>query len=145
MLFEVRNEWLYYDTEIEARVCLKVSSFLSRAFAPRRRTLRVVWVGRSAARGRPIIVEWERDARHSAGLSLVRRSSRGIKLLVPVDRAQSNASAPSRRSAATRGVRRVYLYCARADAVSARLAAIAQVAASQVTCGGCGKALALEI
>ncbi|GBP86268.1 hypothetical protein EVAR_57390_1 [Eumeta japonica] len=24
------------------------------------------------ARGRPIIVEWERDARHSAGLSLVR-------------------------------------------------------------------------
>ncbi|GBP38482.1 hypothetical protein EVAR_23689_1 [Eumeta japonica] len=27
----------------------------------------------SAARGRPIIVEWERDARHSAGLSLVRR------------------------------------------------------------------------
>ncbi|GBP83381.1 hypothetical protein EVAR_91054_1 [Eumeta japonica] len=26
-----------------------------------------------AARGRPIIVEWERDARHSAGLSLVRR------------------------------------------------------------------------
>ncbi|GBP52765.1 hypothetical protein EVAR_27708_1 [Eumeta japonica] len=25
------------------------------------------------ARGRPIIVEWERDARHSAGLSLVRR------------------------------------------------------------------------
>ncbi|GBP55053.1 GTP cyclohydrolase 1 [Eumeta japonica] len=25
-----------------------------------------------AARGRPIIVEWERDARHSAGLSLVR-------------------------------------------------------------------------
>ncbi|GBP86328.1 hypothetical protein EVAR_52724_1 [Eumeta japonica] len=26
----------------------------------------------SAARGRPIIVEWERDARHSAGLSLVR-------------------------------------------------------------------------
>ncbi|GBP68065.1 hypothetical protein EVAR_45350_1 [Eumeta japonica] len=30
------------------------------------------------ARGRPIIVEWERDARHSAGLSLVRlyRSSR---------------------------------------------------------------------
>ncbi|GBP64488.1 Trissin receptor [Eumeta japonica] len=30
---------------------------------------------RSAARGRPIIVEWERDARHSAGLSLVRRLS----------------------------------------------------------------------
>ncbi|GBP80644.1 hypothetical protein EVAR_58902_1 [Eumeta japonica] len=29
----------------------------------------------SAARGRPIIVEWERDARHSAGLSLVRYSS----------------------------------------------------------------------
>ncbi|GBP59256.1 hypothetical protein EVAR_97758_1 [Eumeta japonica] len=26
------------------------------------------------ARGRPIIVEWERDARHSAGLSLVRTS-----------------------------------------------------------------------
>ncbi|GBP79064.1 hypothetical protein EVAR_58732_1 [Eumeta japonica] len=26
------------------------------------------------ARGRPIIVEWERDARHSAGLSLVRSS-----------------------------------------------------------------------
>ncbi|GBP62065.1 hypothetical protein EVAR_53843_1 [Eumeta japonica] len=26
----------------------------------------------TAARGRPIIVEWERDARHSAGLSLVR-------------------------------------------------------------------------
>ncbi|GBP52347.1 hypothetical protein EVAR_38494_1 [Eumeta japonica] len=26
----------------------------------------------SCARGRPIIVEWERDARHSAGLSLVR-------------------------------------------------------------------------
>ncbi|GBP98409.1 hypothetical protein EVAR_65298_1 [Eumeta japonica] len=26
----------------------------------------------NAARGRPIIVEWERDARHSAGLSLVR-------------------------------------------------------------------------
>ncbi|GBP90065.1 hypothetical protein EVAR_99711_1 [Eumeta japonica] len=30
---------------------------------------------RSAARGRPIIVEWERDARHSAGLSLVRMNS----------------------------------------------------------------------
>ncbi|GBP67374.1 hypothetical protein EVAR_43657_1 [Eumeta japonica] len=29
----------------------------------------------SAARGRPIIVEWERDARHSAGLSLVRDAS----------------------------------------------------------------------
>ncbi|GBP00298.1 hypothetical protein EVAR_894_1 [Eumeta japonica] len=28
----------------------------------------------SAARGRPIIVEWERDARHSAGLSLVRHA-----------------------------------------------------------------------
>ncbi|GBP36197.1 hypothetical protein EVAR_4342_1 [Eumeta japonica] len=28
-----------------------------------------------AARGRPIIVEWERDARHSAGLSLVRTGS----------------------------------------------------------------------
>ncbi|GBP18215.1 hypothetical protein EVAR_9057_1 [Eumeta japonica] len=28
------------------------------------------------ARGRPIIVEWERDARHSAGLSLVRYSKR---------------------------------------------------------------------
>ncbi|GBP57138.1 hypothetical protein EVAR_33381_1 [Eumeta japonica] len=27
---------------------------------------------RCCARGRPIIVEWERDARHSAGLSLVR-------------------------------------------------------------------------
>ncbi|GBP62213.1 Protein sly1 homolog [Eumeta japonica] len=27
------------------------------------------------ARGRPIIVEWERDARHSAGLSLVRLNS----------------------------------------------------------------------
>ncbi|GBP47332.1 hypothetical protein EVAR_38098_1 [Eumeta japonica] len=27
------------------------------------------------ARGRPIIVEWERDARHSAGLSLVRAPS----------------------------------------------------------------------
>ncbi|GBP54472.1 hypothetical protein EVAR_47341_1 [Eumeta japonica] len=27
----------------------------------------------SIARGRPIIVEWERDARHSAGLSLVRK------------------------------------------------------------------------
>ncbi|GBP31666.1 hypothetical protein EVAR_84112_1 [Eumeta japonica] len=27
------------------------------------------------ARGRPIIVEWERDARHSAGLSLVRSGS----------------------------------------------------------------------
>ncbi|GBP38983.1 hypothetical protein EVAR_95603_1 [Eumeta japonica] len=31
----------------------------------------------SAARGRPIIVEWERDARHSAGLSLVRSAWSG--------------------------------------------------------------------
>ncbi|GBP11943.1 hypothetical protein EVAR_74563_1 [Eumeta japonica] len=28
--------------------------------------------GKCCARGRPIIVEWERHARHSAGLSLVR-------------------------------------------------------------------------
>ncbi|GBP54846.1 hypothetical protein EVAR_87920_1 [Eumeta japonica] len=35
----------------------------------------------SAARGRPIIVEWERDARHSAGLSLVRRF---VLTIVPV-------------------------------------------------------------
>ncbi|GBP56959.1 hypothetical protein EVAR_79095_1 [Eumeta japonica] len=33
------------------------------------------------ARGRPIIVEWERDARHSAGLSLVRR--RGCDVALP--------------------------------------------------------------
>ncbi|GBP55209.1 hypothetical protein EVAR_36791_1 [Eumeta japonica] len=31
------------------------------------------------ARGRPIIVEWERDARHSAGLSLVRWFRRGLR------------------------------------------------------------------
>ncbi|GBP60345.1 hypothetical protein EVAR_91380_1 [Eumeta japonica] len=30
------------------------------------------------ARGRPIIVEWERDARHSAGLSLVRTDNATI-------------------------------------------------------------------
>ncbi|GBP66081.1 hypothetical protein EVAR_37543_1 [Eumeta japonica] len=30
------------------------------------------WSRQCCARGRPIIVEWERDARHSAGLSLVR-------------------------------------------------------------------------
>ncbi|GBP60633.1 hypothetical protein EVAR_88359_1 [Eumeta japonica] len=33
-----------------------------------------VYLVKCCARGRPIIVEWERDARHSAGLSLVRRS-----------------------------------------------------------------------
>ncbi|GBP92662.1 hypothetical protein EVAR_67398_1 [Eumeta japonica] len=33
---------------------------------------RVISKEMTAARGRPIIVEWERDARHSAGLSLVR-------------------------------------------------------------------------
>ncbi|GBP63439.1 hypothetical protein EVAR_35329_1 [Eumeta japonica] len=32
------------------------------------------------ARGRPIIVEWERDARHSAGLSLVRNSTGSARL-----------------------------------------------------------------
>ncbi|GBP67230.1 Epoxide hydrolase 3 [Eumeta japonica] len=31
--------------------------------------------GKPMLRGRPIIVEWERDARHSAGLSLVRNNS----------------------------------------------------------------------
>ncbi|GBP60642.1 hypothetical protein EVAR_88369_1 [Eumeta japonica] len=31
------------------------------------------------ARGRPIIVEWERDARHSAGLSLVRGVEMAVK------------------------------------------------------------------
>ncbi|GBP09959.1 Disintegrin and metalloproteinase domain-containing protein 10 homolog [Eumeta japonica] len=34
----------------------------------------------NAARGRPIIVEWERDARHSAGLSLVRSRVRRSQL-----------------------------------------------------------------
>ncbi|GBP00206.1 hypothetical protein EVAR_833_1 [Eumeta japonica] len=33
----------------------------------------------SAARGRPIIVEWERDARHSAGLSFGDSSCASIK------------------------------------------------------------------
>ncbi|GBP71387.1 hypothetical protein EVAR_20487_1 [Eumeta japonica] len=50
-------------------------------------------VGRTplcCARGRPIIVEWERDARHSAGLSLVRLTTRtdwfrekNLPLLIP--------------------------------------------------------------
>ncbi|GBP71251.1 Down syndrome cell adhesion molecule homolog [Eumeta japonica] len=45
----------------------------------------------SAARGRPIIVEWERDARHSAGLSLVRVTKtesvaeNGVKSILNVD------------------------------------------------------------
>ncbi|GBP34106.1 hypothetical protein EVAR_28240_1 [Eumeta japonica] len=34
--------------------------------------------GTCCARGRPIIVEWERDARHSAGLSLVRDGNLGV-------------------------------------------------------------------
>ncbi|GBP49603.1 hypothetical protein EVAR_97900_1 [Eumeta japonica] len=42
-------------------------------------TPRLLYTGhrtkRCCARGRPIIVEWERDARHSAGLSLVRERS----------------------------------------------------------------------
>ncbi|GBP22388.1 General transcription factor IIH subunit 2 [Eumeta japonica] len=42
------------------------------------------------ARGRPIIVEWERDARHSAGLSLVRcgeLASRMLVMIVSISRA----------------------------------------------------------
>ncbi|GBP44811.1 hypothetical protein EVAR_75679_1 [Eumeta japonica] len=37
------------------------------------------WWRMCCARGRPIIVEWERDARHSAGLSLVRDIERRVK------------------------------------------------------------------
>ncbi|GBP12251.1 hypothetical protein EVAR_6420_1 [Eumeta japonica] len=37
------------------------------------------------ARGRPIIVEWERDARHSAGLSLVRDAARAHTLRAAAD------------------------------------------------------------
>ncbi|GBP33414.1 hypothetical protein EVAR_6762_1 [Eumeta japonica] len=51
------------------------------------------------ARGRPIIVEWERDARHSAGLSLVRISRRGIYFCVichPFKRIQHSATAGGR-------------------------------------------------
>ncbi|GBO99248.1 hypothetical protein EVAR_524_1 [Eumeta japonica] len=57
------------------------------------------------ARGRPIIVEWERDARHSAGLSLVR--TRGCKWRAPPPTSpcggsgqkSANADPPARRGA----------------------------------------------
>ncbi|GBP35426.1 hypothetical protein EVAR_94877_1 [Eumeta japonica] len=38
---------------------------------------------RCCARGRPIIVEWERDARHSAGLSLVRFVAMSVRCRAP--------------------------------------------------------------
>ncbi|GBP71865.1 hypothetical protein EVAR_58922_1 [Eumeta japonica] len=65
------------------------------------------------ARGRPIIVEWERDARHSAGLSLVRdnfplayRSSRLMKRVTtrmqPQHRYLRSGYSDARRRAAPR-------------------------------------------
>ncbi|GBP41105.1 Protein kinase DC2 [Eumeta japonica] len=95
------------------------------------------------ARGRPIIVEWERDARHSAGLSLVRlynseRSWRTMQEFIPRNkiartcRPRSEPTprlpASSRSSAATRDIyTRVDLNCG-ADARPARLTVTARVA-----------------
>ncbi|GBP22554.1 hypothetical protein EVAR_84794_1 [Eumeta japonica] len=51
-----------------------------------------------AARGRPIIVEWERDARHSAGLSLVRYDSSSFSFSSPVRRALARKLTSTTRS-----------------------------------------------
>ncbi|GBP56097.1 hypothetical protein EVAR_43861_1 [Eumeta japonica] len=68
LLFKPHQNW----------VVLQSSPFCWSSSRPRR-ICRRSWrpecntPGNCCARGRPIIVEWERDARHSAGLSLVRR------------------------------------------------------------------------
>ncbi|GBP10665.1 hypothetical protein EVAR_6234_1 [Eumeta japonica] len=57
---------------MRARGCRSVRAITSEHWAARLRPRRDRATRRCCARGRPIIVEWERDARHSAGLSLVR-------------------------------------------------------------------------
>ncbi|GBP67373.1 hypothetical protein EVAR_43656_1 [Eumeta japonica] len=57
--------------DYSARVC-RCEIVAGRAGALPSTGVAVHVAAKCCARGRPIIVEWERDARHSAGLSLVR-------------------------------------------------------------------------
>ncbi|GBP87017.1 Mariner Mos1 transposase [Eumeta japonica] len=60
-----------YSSQIQKELALTLE-VTQQAASYRLKSLGMIQKQVLRARGRPIIVEWERDARHSAGLSLVR-------------------------------------------------------------------------